>query len=115
MNATIGIFFLGTPFRGTDRMFHEQLPEIAKVEFQSTVHSFILQYLTEDNTEVEQLRRNFLELREDCRNEAMKREAMKLICVAEEKPTEIQKIVKQKEEMKVSITFIKWKNHGADK
>jgi hypothetical protein len=102
MNATVGIIFLGTPFRGTHRMFYEQLPEIAKVEYQSTVHDFILQYLKEDNTEVEQLRRNFLQLREECRDEPMK-----LICVAEEKPTEIQKLVKQKTEMKAWITSFK--------
>jgi len=82
-------------------MFYKQLPQIAKVEYQGTVHDYILQYLKEDNTEVQLLRRNFLQMREG------KNEALTLICIAEEQPTEIQKLVKRKEEMKVlTIPFL---------
>lgn len=89
-------------------MFHKELLEAAKGKF-SAVHGFILQYLTEDNTEVERLRRNFLQLRKACTDDAMK-----LVCIAEEKPTAIQKVVKSNTEMKVWITLFKAKNRDAD-
>lgn len=76
-------------------MFHKELPEAAKIVYSGEVHEFILRYLEKDNTEIEQLRRKFLKQRADCRNEAL------LICIAEEKPTEIQKLVKGTEAMKV--------------
>lgn len=79
-------------------MFYQKLPEIAEIEYRGTVHDHILQYLKPGNDAIKQLKRNFFDRRDRLRGEALK-----LICVAEEDPTQIQKLVGRTEIMKVSF------------
>jgi hypothetical protein len=98
--ATAGIAFLGTPFRGTHKWFHKELPKLAKDQHRN-VRDNILQTLHPKNSTLKDLRDTFSQMRDSDDRPGMPQVA----CFFEEKPSKVGKILGDPETEDVSITL----------
>ena len=99
--ATAGIAFLGTPFRGTDKRFHQELPRMAEANI-GGVDDKILHYLRNDNSTLEDLLDAFSEMRMRSRSSDMPRVACFFECLE----TQVNRIVNDEQPMKVTTLAI---------